>query len=150
MLDVCTGSGVLAIAAAQLGARYVTAVDIGMRAVHCTRRNAAAGGVRVEAHQGTCSDAVGHGPYELVVSNPPYQPVGPGAHRESLPRNVGPSRAWDAGRDGRMVPDPLCEAAARLLTGQGTLLIVQSEFADPQKSLRTLRSSRLYAEVVMT
>lgn len=85
-----------------------------------------------------------------MVSNPPYLPVGPGAHRESLPRNVGPSRAWDAGRDGRMVLDPLCEAAARLLTGQGTLLIVQSEFADPQKSLRTLRSSRLYAEVVTT
>lgn len=45
---------------------------------------------------------------------------------------------------------PLCGAAADLLSEQGTLLLVQSEFADPGRSLHMLRRRRLYADIVMT
>ncbi|MDQ2627903.1 MAG: 50S ribosomal protein L11 methyltransferase, partial [Actinomycetota bacterium] len=39
VLDLCTGSGVVAIAAAEMGAGSVTAFDICPRAVRCARDN---------------------------------------------------------------------------------------------------------------
>ena len=40
VLDMCTGSGAVAITAALLGAREVVAFDIASRAVDCAQRNA--------------------------------------------------------------------------------------------------------------
>lgn len=148
VLDLCTGSGIAAITAAQLGADPVTAFDICRRAVRCTRRNARAAGVRVTARVGTLVDALSHGPYDVVVSNPPYVPTGPADAPGSVPDEAGPSRAWNAGSDGRMVLDPLCESAAELLGPSGVLLIVHSEFADPARSLAILTSSGLDADIV--
>ena len=45
VVDLGTGSGVVAVAAAELGARSVTAFDICPNAVRCARRNALAAGV---------------------------------------------------------------------------------------------------------
>ncbi|MBA2793389.1 MAG: 50S ribosomal protein L11 methyltransferase, partial [Thermoleophilaceae bacterium] len=45
MLDLCTGSGALAVAAALGGARAVTAVDLSRRAVLAARLNARLNGV---------------------------------------------------------------------------------------------------------
>ena len=145
VLDLCTGSGVVAIAAAQLGAASVVAVDICPRAVRCARSNATAGGVDVDVRNGGHESAIPGGPYDVVLSNPPYVPTGPGV--DALPPHLGPPRAWDAGPDGRLVLDPLCNAAADLLAPGGSLLMVQSEFANPQQSLRQLRRSGLNAYV---
>ena len=150
VLDLCTGTGIAAIAAAQMGARTVTAVDSCRRAVRCTRRNARAAGVRLRACVGTHRDALARGPYDLVVCNPPYVPAPPGRHNGSVPAEAGPSTAWDAGADGRMVLDPLCESAPGLLAREGVVLIVQSEFADPERSIRMLRRRRIYAEIILT
>jgi release factor glutamine methyltransferase len=150
VLDLCTGSGVVAIAAAQVGARSVTAFDICPHAVGCVKNNAAIAGVAVDAWVGSCNAAVAAGPYDLVVSNPPYVPTSPDSHREQIPSTAGPARAWNAGADGRLVLDPLCDSAPQLLADVGTMLIVQSEFADAQQSLRRLRGGGLRAEVVMT
>ena len=150
VLDLCTGSGVVAIAAAQLGARHVSAFDICPTAVRCARTNAAGAGVNVDARLGTWTAALAAGPYDVVVSNPPYVPTGPDAHLEEIPADIGPAWAWNAGADGRLVLDPLCDSAPELLEIGGTLLIVQSEFADARRSLIRLRSGGLRAEVVMT
>ena len=148
-VDLCTGSGVIAIAAAQLGAREVTAFDICPKAVRCATDNAAAAGVAVDARLGTWADALKAGPFDVVLSNPPYVPTSPDAHLEEIPAEAGPSTAWNAGVDGRQVLNPLCDSAAELLTDTGTMLIVQSEFSDTQQSLRRLRSAGLRAEVVL-
>jgi release factor glutamine methyltransferase len=150
VLDLCTGSGVVAIAAAQLGARSVTAFDICPHAVSCARENAATAGVAVDARVGSWTAAIAGGPYDLVVSNPPYVPTGPDSYRERIPSAAGPARAWNAGADGRLILDPLCDSAPQLLAGGGAMLIVQSDFADVQRSVRRLRHGGLRAEVVMT
>jgi release factor glutamine methyltransferase len=149
VLDFCTGSGVVAIAAARLGARTVTAFDVCPHAIGSTKDNAADAGVCIDARVGTCSDASAAGPFDVVVSNPPYVPTGPNAHLEEIPIGVGPATAWNAGIDGRLVLNPLCDHAAELLTGGGTMLIVQSELADTKQSLRRLRSAGLRADVVL-
>ena len=144
--DLCTGSGVLAVNAAQLGARTVTAFDICPRAVRCARANALTNAVDVEVHLGSWARAAEFGPFDLIVCNPPYVPDTPEC--EPLPATVGPARAWDAGHDGRLVLDPLCEAVPGLLADGGSVLLVQSEFAEPRQTLAALSEAGLDADIV--
>jgi len=67
VLDVGCGTGVLAIAAARLGATQVTAVDIDGDAVTVTRRNAEANGVALVAEVGTVTAATPV--HDVVVAN---------------------------------------------------------------------------------
>jgi release factor glutamine methyltransferase len=146
--DLCTGSGVLAIGAAEQGASAVTAFDICPRAVRCARVNALAARVEIDVHLGSWTRALEFRPFDLVVCNPPYVPHAPGADGQALAAGAGPAWAWNAGTDGRLVLDPLCEAAPALLDDGGTLLLVQSEFSGIEKSLASLRSVALDAEVI--
>jgi release factor glutamine methyltransferase len=148
VVDLGAGSGVLAIAAATMGARDVTAFDTCPNAVACAKGNARTAGVHVEVRLGSWTLAKAVGPFDVVVANPPYVPAGPHAEAEVIPRSAGPTYAWNAGPDGRLILDPLCDSATELLTDGGTLLLVQSCFADVAQSLRRLRSSGLSASVV--
>ena len=62
--DIGTGSGILAIAAAKMGASHVAANDNDPLAVRIARENAAANGVPVEI-----TDALPMGQYDAVVAN---------------------------------------------------------------------------------
>jgi release factor glutamine methyltransferase len=146
--DLCTGSGVVAIAAGEYGATEVTAFDICPRAVNYARASAAAAGAEVAVHLGSWARGVEFGPYDLVVCNPPYVPHDSSIEGMQLPSHMGPARAWDAGHDGRLVLDPLSTAMTDLLADGGTLLLVQSEFAGPRQTLAQLASSGLDAEVI--
>jgi release factor glutamine methyltransferase len=148
VLDLCTGSGVVAIAAAASGAASVTAFDICPRAVRCSRANAVHAGVDVDVREGSWTGALDCAPFDVIVSNPPYVPTPPGGDEESIPRLVGPARAWNAGVDGRLVLDPLCSSASDLLADGGSILLVQSALAGVEQSLNSLRSTGLYAEVI--
>jgi len=66
VLDYGCGSGILAIAAAGLGAAHVDAVDLDPQAVETTAANAQANGARVNA---TLPDALPTATYDLVVAN---------------------------------------------------------------------------------
>ena len=88
--DLCTGSGVVAITAAQQGAAEVTAFDICARAVRCARVNAVCAGVHVDVHLGSWARAVEFAPFDLVVCNPPYVPHDPGVNN-ALPATIGPA-----------------------------------------------------------
>lgn len=144
--DLCTGSGVAAINAAAQGASRVAAFDICPKAVRCARTNADIAGVTVDVHLGSWARAAEFAPFDLVVCNPPYVPHNP--ESSPLPSALGPARAWDAGSDGRLVLDPLCEAVPGLLADGGSLLLVQSEFADPRKTLEALSAAGLDADIV--
>lgn len=139
VLDLCTGSGVLAIGAAAQGAGEVVALDLSEAAVRCAQRNAVAAGARVDVEQGGLPEALVEGPFDVVLCNPPYVPTEPG---------VDYALAWDAGVDGRLLLDPLCRHASRLLNDGGFMLLVHSACSGPEKSLRTLRENGLKAAVV--
>ena len=134
VMDLCTGTGIAAIAAAELGASSVTAWDICPRAVRCAQANATHRGVEVDVRQGSLLQALRNGPYDVVVSNPPYVPTPHGVDYVALPADVGPARAWDAGEDGRLLLDPLCASAPDLLTAGGNLVLVHSEIAGTDRS----------------
>jgi ribosomal protein L11 methyltransferase len=70
VLDLGTGSGIIALAAARLGAREVLALDIDPVAVAAARANVTANGLEgvVEVREGSL-EAAGGPPYDLVVAN---------------------------------------------------------------------------------
>jgi ribosomal protein L11 methyltransferase len=72
VLDYGCGSGILAIAAAKLGATHVDGVDVDPQAVEVTLANARANGVSLNA---MLPDALGAGHYDVVVSNILAQPL---------------------------------------------------------------------------
>ncbi|HEV3007492.1 MAG TPA: 50S ribosomal protein L11 methyltransferase [Burkholderiales bacterium] len=72
LLDYGCGSGILAIAAAKLGAAHVDAVDLDPEAVETTRANALANGVEVNS---ALPDALPATSYDIVVSNILAQPL---------------------------------------------------------------------------
>ncbi|MED5812434.1 HemK2/MTQ2 family protein methyltransferase [Mycolicibacterium sp. 050232] len=149
VVDLCCGSGVVAVAAAQLGASAVMALDISLSAVRSAQAGALAAQVDVDAKLGSWSQALEHQPFDIAVCNPPYVPVGP----DTAPGTVsptGPMISWDGGPDGRRVLDPLCRAAGALLAAGGSLFLVQSEFADVEQSLASLRAAGLSAKIFAT
>ncbi|ORV05257.1 hypothetical protein AWB94_20475 [Mycolicibacterium canariasense] len=143
--DLCTGSGVVALAAAAAGACSVSAFDRSPAAVECARTQALAADADIEVLEGAWTRAVAAGPYDLVLCNPPYVPEPPDQHHAQVP---GPALAVNGGRDGRQVLDPLCAAAPALLRRHGTLLVVQSELADIPRTVNTLAANGLRSSVV--
>jgi release factor glutamine methyltransferase len=74
VLDVGTGSGIAAIAAARAGAANVVALDINPGAVECARLNALQNDVSplIDARESDLFSAVAGERFDLVVCNPPY------------------------------------------------------------------------------
>lgn len=120
VVDLCSGSGALAIAlAVRLPAARVHAVEISAAAVTWLRRNVERAGVgdRVHIHLGdaTDGDAVSgflDGPADLVVANPPYVP-----RTTTVSPEVGadPEAAVFGGADGMSVIVPMVDAIAQIL-----------------------------------
>lgn len=143
-LDVCTGTGFLALTAHRLGAREVTAIDICPHAVRNARLNAALHRAPIRVLHGDLLAPVQEERFDVIVSNPPYVPADPATDG---PAPMG-AQAWDAGKDGRVVLDRLCAEAPGLLTETGVLLIVQSSFAAPARTVELLERRGLGVEEV--
>ncbi|WP_299531632.1 HemK2/MTQ2 family protein methyltransferase [uncultured Streptomyces sp.] len=142
VLDLGTGSGALAIRAAQLGAR-VTAVDLARRAVATARLNAWFHRRRIDVRRSDLTAAVAGRTYDLLLCNPPYVP----SPDPGLPGH-GAARAWDAGSDGRLVLDRVCDGARAALRPGGVLLLVHSGLSGTGRTLERLSRAGLRATVV--
>jgi release factor glutamine methyltransferase len=142
VLDVGTGSGALAIAAGRAGAASVTAVDLSLRSVLATWCNSRLRRVPVTVRHGDLFAPVAGQRFDLVVTNPPYVPA-----RSSLVPRHRIGRCWDAGPDGRLLLDRICDATPDVLSEDGTLLLVQSELSGEDATLGRLAAAGLQARV---
>ncbi len=142
VLDLCTGSGVVALSGAKAGAD-VTAVDVSRRAALTVRMNARLNGVRVDARHGDLFGAVS-GRFDVITANPPYLP----ADEDDVPRS-GPTRAWDAGLDGRAVLDRICAEVPAHLTPGGSVLLIHSDVCGIDETREQLAAGGLQTEVVL-
>lgn len=147
VVDLCTGSGVVAIAAAEAGAKSVVAVDVSENAVKDAGKNAVRRGVALETLVGPWHRVLRRASFDLVVCNPPYVPE-PDEGFYEPGGEAGPPVTYNAGPSGRLVLDPLCNAVPELLNPGGSVLIVQSEFADISRSIRLLDIGGLRTTVV--
>jgi release factor glutamine methyltransferase len=139
-LDLFTGSGVVAVAAAQGGAES-WAVDLSRRAVACATVNGALNGVRVRARRGDMFSPLGGRTFDLIAANPPYVPgVDPGRAR-------GAARAWEAGADGRELLDRFLEEAPAHLAPGGRVAVVHSSIIDIDETLDRLAAAGLEGRI---
>jgi release factor glutamine methyltransferase len=141
-LDLCSGSGAVAVAAALRGARSVTAVDLNRRSAWTARMNARINGMRVRALHGDLFKPVAGRRFDLITANPPYVPEPPGlAHRRG-------DHAWNAGEDGRAVIDRIIEQLPAHLDPGGCALIVQSSVTGTRETLDRLADAGLEPTIV--
>ncbi len=143
VLDLGTGSGALAVAAARAGASQVTAVDVSRQALATTWVNARCRGLRVRVRLGDLVQPVLEERFEVIVSNPPYVP----SEHDHLPER-GLDRCYDGGIDGRAVLDRVCTEAPKLLAPSGVFLVVHSAVCGVAATLAHLAGQGLEAEVV--
>lgn len=127
VLDVGTGSGILAVCAAKhLKNCCVTAVDISSAALEIARKNAADHKI-AEQIAFVESDLLGalstEQTFDFIVSNPPYVSEGEYAELPTDVREHEPRSALVAGPTGTEVIARLIEQAAPRLRPGGTLLI---------------------------
>jgi release factor glutamine methyltransferase len=124
IVDVGTGSGCLAVALAhELPRARVIAIDVSTVALHVAKRNADRHGVtaRITWHAGSLLEPV-DGKVDLIVSNPPYVPLG---DAETLPadvRDYEPAVALFSGGDGLATIRALVTQAADRVRKDGWLI----------------------------
>jgi ribosomal protein L3 glutamine methyltransferase len=124
VLDLCTGSGCLAVLAARrFPNAAVDAVDISADALAVAAHNVAAHGLkeRVTLHEGDLFGPVGGARYDLIVSNPPYVDA-PGMAALPPECRHEPAAALDGGPDGIAVVRRIIDNAGRHLTAEAGLL----------------------------
>jgi release factor glutamine methyltransferase len=143
VLDVFTGSGVIAVAAGLAGARSVTAVDVSRRAAFCAAVNGRLNGTRVRGLRGDLFDPVAGRRFDLITANPPYVPSAGDAIPDS-----GAARAWEGGPDGRALVARFAARAAGHLAPGGTALMVVSSLTGEQETLAALEAGGLAPDVV--
>jgi release factor glutamine methyltransferase len=123
VLDIGAGSGCIAITIAlEAPEARVTATDISPAALDIARENAEALSARVELVEANLLPPSG-GPWDLIVSNPPYVPE---VDRPALSSDVvdyEPGDALFGGADGLDVIRRLIPAATRRLAADGTLIL---------------------------
>jgi release factor glutamine methyltransferase len=126
-IDVGTGSGNLAVASAyrHRGARFV-AIDSSEPALAVAKRNAIEHGVadRIDFRLGDLlAPVAGDGPFDAVLSNPPYIPTAAIRELEPGVRDYEPWAALDGGPGGLDLVRRLVEEAVPLLKPGGHLIL---------------------------
>lgn len=155
VLDLCTGSGCLAILAAQhFPNAEIDAVDISKIALEVAAQNVGDYGLdgRLTLYRGDLFKPLGEKQYDLIISNPPYVDA---EGMAGLPREcrAEPKLAFDGGADGLdVVRRILDEARAHLTPGGGLLCEVgrcrpQLEDAYPELPLLWLDTEDSEGEV---
>lgn len=132
VLDLCTGSGCIAIAAAHafpeagVDASDISADALAVAAINVTRHTLDA---RVHLYQADCYDGLPDARYDVILSNPPY--VDP-AELNTLPAEYRhePPLALVSGDDGLALVRRLLAGAGRRLMPHGILLVETGNSAE--------------------
>jgi ribosomal protein L3 glutamine methyltransferase len=124
VLDLCTGSGCLAILASRhFPNARIDAVDLSKDALKVAAKNVADYGLtdRIALHNGDLFAPLGDARYDLIISNPPYVDA---QGMVDLPRECRfePKMAFDGGDDGLDIVHRILREAAWHLTPHGGLL----------------------------
>jgi ribosomal protein L3 glutamine methyltransferase len=124
-LDLCTGSGCLAILAAHaFPYSHIDAVDLSADALAVAQRNVTDYGLqeRIDLIQSDLFAQLGDKQYDLIISNPPYVDAPSVA---ALPQEYlhEPTLALGSGEDGLDATRAILEHAAQHLTVNGILIV---------------------------
>jgi len=125
ILDIATGSGAILLALlSELAQAFGIGTDVSTGALKTARENATALGLALRAALVRCDYAAAlAGPFDLIVSNPPYIRSADIAGLSPEVRDHDPHLALDGGVDGLAAYRALIPEAARLLADGGALIV---------------------------
>lgn len=120
MLDICTGTGCIAVSLAKLSGIEAEAADISSECAALAERNAKRNGVRIFARMADLFN--GAGKFDLITANPPYITD---EDMENLQREVSfePRLALAGGPDGLTLYRRIAREAAAHMNEGGALLM---------------------------
>lgn len=156
VLDVCTGSGCIAIAIAKATEAEVSATDLSAEAISLAKENATLNGVNITFYCGDFLEKV-EGTYDLIVCNPPYVPTDYIPEMQREVREFEPYMALDGGTDGmdfyrRMAkefPPYLKEGGVILFEcGEGQAEEICSLFAGKSEIIKDLEGVERIVKIV--
>ena len=127
VLDLCTGSGCIAVAVANETKKQgksvkVTASDISADALALAAENVKANGAEVALVESDLLSGI-RGKFDVIVCNPPYIKRGDLSSLQSEVRDYEPMSALDGGEDGLDFYRRLAKDAPKKLKKGGTLLM---------------------------
>lgn len=143
VLDMGTGSGILAIAAAKKGCS-VTATDINPDAIETAKENAKKENIKLNFVLSNLFERV-EGKFELIIFNPPY------VRTEDSEAADMQSIAWQGGTDGMVVIDRFLKQVKAFLKPGGRVLLLVSSMDDrvppiPGFKTKVLKEKSLFFE----
>jgi len=139
VLDIGTGTGVLAIAAALSGARSVVATDINPVSREAVEINSARYGVVIEFRLGDLFEPVIGESFDVVLFNPPYLPEEPNPDDAA-------TLAWAGGLPrGRRLIDRFLAELREHLSPRGVALLLQAENNGLEETLARAAAAGLWA-----
>lgn len=151
VLDLCCGSGAIALALAANFAppRSIVAADNSPSAVATTRRNARRLGLAVDVRQGDLFAPVSER-FAVIATNPPYVSETEYAELESMVRDHEPSAALRAGADGLDVIRRIADQALdHLLPGAALFCEIGANQGEAVRRLletRGFREARVHTD----
>lgn len=147
IVDLCTGSGALALALArQHPTARIIAVEDSEAALEYARRNAAGTAVELLKADVTQPDLLSEldGGVDLVVANPPYVPDAAAVEAEVAQHD--PRHAVFGGPDGMAVIAPIVRLAGRWLRPGGVFAVEHDDTTSSQ-TVALVRSTRLFDDI---
>jgi release factor glutamine methyltransferase len=148
IVDVCTGSGALAVALAQhRPAARIIGIDDSLTALEYARRNAEGSVVEFVHADATAPDLLSEldGQADLVLANPPYVPDGTVLEPEVTQHD--PHHAVFGGPDGMTLINVIVSHAGRWLR-PGGLFAVEHDDTTSAKTVELIAGTGLFDDVV--
>ncbi len=123
VLDMCTGSGAIAIAVKKETNAFVTAVDISEDALTLAKKNAVLNGAYVEFISSDLFTELGERKFDVIISNPPYIKSEDILNLQNEVKNFEPKLALDGGEDGLDFYRLIAKNAKKYLNENGVLFL---------------------------
>ncbi len=147
-LDMCTGSGILAVSLAKLGGLAVTASDISLACLAAAKKNALTNEADVDVVQSDAFAAFPDRVWDMIVCNPPYIPESDRPHLMPEVALHDPALALFAGEEGLAFYKLLAkEAPAHIRPGGALLLEVGIGQADIVAALFSPKKTEIYSDL---
>ena len=123
VLDLCTGSGAIALAIANNCTARVTATDISAPAIDLARENANNLGVNIELIISDLFNELKGRKFDIITANPPYIKTDDISSLQMEVKDYEPYNALDGGDSGLEIINRIVDEAGDYLTDNGTLIM---------------------------
>ena len=123
VLDLCTGSGAIAVAVKKSSGAKVFAVDLSSEALSLAEENATLNGAKINFIKSDMFSSLEGKKFDVIISNPPYIKSSDISSLQREVKDFEPNMALDGGEDGLDFYRIIANNVHNYLTDKGVLLV---------------------------